>query len=93
VLIAMKMLHTMKQRRLSRGGFALLLVLSLFSFFYVNLDAAREQGRASLWSRHTEKVLEEEERGQAPHTAPGVVWISRLVDLLLRFVSNAPNRY
>ncbi len=89
----MKTLHTMKQRRLFRGGFALLLVLSLFSFFYVNLDAAREQGRAPLWSRHTEKVLEEEERGQAPHTTPGVVWINRLAELLLRFVSNAPNRY
>ncbi len=90
----MKTLHTMKQKRLFRGGFALLLVLSLFSVLYVNIDAARERGRASLWSQHTEKVLsEKEEHSQAPHTAPGVVWINRLVDLLLRLVSNAPNRY
>ncbi len=90
----MKMPHTMKQRRLFRGGFALLLALSLFSFFYVNLDAARERGHAALWSQHAEKVLsDEEERSQAPHTAPGVVWINRLADLLIRLVSNAPNRY
>lgn len=80
----------MKQKQLSRYGSALLLVLSVFSLLYVNIDAANER-KVIGHAYSTDKAMSrEDERSETPDPASGAALVTRALNLLHRLVSNLP---
>ncbi len=84
----------MKQKPLMRyGGLMLLLALSLFSFLYVNLDAAHKT-KGVGHAYNTEKVMpREDERSESYIPTFGEALVARVLNALYRLVSNLPERY
>ncbi len=85
----------MKHKQYTRYGLALLFAVSLFSILYVNIDAATQGIQAYNGAESKEKMLasNNKDRNDTPNPTSGVVLVTRILELLHRFVSNAPGRY